>query len=128
MKYIKNLYLFFGLLVSFFLVNACNNAINSKTDNKNKAAREIEVIYENCTVYAGSTKYYFKPAEGELIEVSVLNKGMEDEEIYRIKIPKNLIDDSKDLEGPPGPNPKMIGKKFKLIYNENDEVIEVRPL
>ena len=97
---------------------------STNTTNKQK---EIIVVYESCAVYAGSTKYYFKPEKGDLIEVSVLHEEMEDENEFRIKVPDNLVDDDKNIEGPPGENPKMVGKKFKLIYNENDEIIEVKP-
>jgi hypothetical protein len=101
--------------------------VQKELETKSKS-QEIEATYESCTVYAGSTKFFFKPAQGELIEVSVLNKGMADEEIYRIKMPDNLVDDRKDLEGLPGANPKMVGKKFKLIYNDQAEVVEIKPL
>jgi hypothetical protein len=107
-----------------------DNAQNPKKELETKPsqAKIVEVTYESCTVYAGSTKFFFKPTQGELIEVSTLNKGMADEELYRIKMPDNLVDDSKDLEGLPGANPKMVGKKFQLIYNDKNEVIEIKPL
>jgi hypothetical protein len=132
--------IFFLILFGGAFMTACNNTakVNQSQDSvstKNEVQekklaqnKEIEVTYESCTVYAGSTKFFFKPAQGELIEVSTLNKGMEDEEKYRIKMPNNLVDDSKDLEGLPGANPKMVGKKFKLIYNDKDEVIEIKAL
>jgi hypothetical protein len=95
---------------------------------KQASHKIVEAIYESCAVYAGSTKYYFKTSDGETIELSALNPGMDDEPLYRIKIPNNLIDNAKNLEGPPGANPKLVGKKFNLIYNDKDEIIEVKPL
>jgi hypothetical protein len=114
----------FGIMLNACIGNTAKDKVN--TEKETSPTQEIIGIYESCTVYTGSTKYYFKPEKGEMIEVSALNKGMEDEEKYRIKMPDNLIDDSKDLEGLPGANPKMVGKKFKLIYNEQNEVIEIK--
>jgi hypothetical protein len=131
MNFKSNLLPLFIFLNLSIILNACTgNSSGNKTitDKKADSGKEIIAVYEDCAVYAGSTKFVFKPEKGETIEVSVLNKGMEDEELYRIKMPDNLVDDSKDLEGLPGANPKMVGKKFKLIYNEKSEVIEIQSM
>lgn len=135
MPFKKNSYSLFLLSFAFLnlLFNACNqnssktssNATETKTKENTNKQKEIEAIYQDCTVYAGSTVFLFKTMQGDTIQVSILNKGMEDAETSA-KVPENLVDNSKDLEGPPGANPKMVGKKFKIIYNHKEEVIEVQ--
>ena len=91
---------------------------------------EIDVTFLRATWYAGSTKYYFKKAKGEEIEVSLLNDPMEDSKLHNPKMPKEslLEDDDPKREGPPSENPKFVGKKFKLIYGAKDKekVVEIR--
>jgi hypothetical protein len=41
-------------------------------------------------------------------------------------MPDKMIDDDPKLEGVPGAHPKMLGKTFKIIYNDKDEVTEVK--
>lgn len=125
----------FGFIFLGIVCNACNqNASQTKTvsdstqntkEEKVSAQKEVEAIYQDCTVYAGSTIFFFKTIQGDTIQVSILNKGMEEAE-KSAKVPENLVDDSKDLEGVPGANPKMIGKKFKIIYDDKKEVSEVK--
>ncbi len=90
----------------------------------------IDVTFLRATWYAGSTKYYFKNAKGEEIEISLLNDGMEDAALYNPKMPKEslLEGDDPKREGPPSENPKLVGKKFKIIYDAKDKekVIEIR--
>ncbi len=111
------------------LLSACSKEA-SKTQHTSAQEKtnfkEIEANYESCAVYASVTRFYFQPSEGNLIEVTVFNEGM-DEYPSPIKIPGNLLDDIEDSEGPPGANPALVGKKFKLIYNATDELIEIRP-
>jgi hypothetical protein len=122
---------------SFILLSACNRETSNQqivnedttspsTDDK-ATSKEIEVVYESCAVYASSTKFYFKPAQGDLIEISVWNEGMEDYP-SPIKLPNNLLEDDENIEGPLGANPEVIGKKYILIYNEVGEVTEIRPM
>ncbi len=85
----------------------------------------MEAIYQDCTVYASATMFFFKTAQGDTIQVSILNKGMEEAELSA-KVPDNLVDDSKDIEGVPGANPKMVGKKFRIIYDAKGEIVEVK--
>lgn len=127
---------FFQILFCFVLLGTTFSACTSQTksgssvtqdteEEKTSKQKEIEAIYQDCTVYAGSTIFFFKTTQGDTIQVSILNKGMEGAE-KSAKVPENLVDDSKDLEGVPGANPKMVGKKFKIIYNEKEEVSEVK--
>ena len=121
----------FGLSLS-----SCNNIPKSKTDNKTETTsenaikgRELNVTFLNAVCYAGSTKYYFKNAKGEEIEISLLNDPAEAKD-YNPKMPKEslLEDDDPKREGPPSENPKFVGKKFKIIYDVKDKerVLEIR--
>jgi len=120
------------LLLLGLLLGACNSPTKTEdqsTQNSEKAAdsssKVVEAIYQNCTVYASTTMFFFKTAQGDSIEVSILNKGME-EAALSAKVPDNLVEDSEGLEGLPGANPEMVGKKFRILYNEKGEVTEVQ--
>lgn len=120
------------LLLLGLLLGACNsqtkteeNSTQNSEKTANSPAKEIEAVYENCTVYASATIFFFKTAQGDTVEVSILNKGMEEAELSA-KVPDNLVEDSKDLEGLPGANPQMVGKKFRILYNEKGEATEVQ--
>ncbi len=125
----------FCLLFLGIACSACNqntsqtNTVSNTTEDEESVSKqkEVEAIYQDCTVYASSTIFFFKTAQGDTIQVAILNKGMEEAE-KSAKVPENLVDDSKDLEGVPGANPKMVGKKFKIIYNTNDEIVEVKAM
>ena len=103
---------------------------DTKKEENTSGGVEIDVTFLRATWYAGSTKYYFKNAKGEEIEVSLLNDPMEDSKLYNPKMPKEslLEDDDPKREGPPSENPKFVGKKFKLIYDAKDKekVVEIR--
>ncbi len=90
-------------------------------------AKQVVAIYENCTVYAGSTEYAFKNAKTkEPIVFNVLN--LPEKGIKTPKLPKNLIDPSKNLEGVPGANPALVGKAFMLLYDAKGELLSVKPI
>lgn len=107
-------------LIAILLILSLNVLLAQK---KEKAkSKSVEVTYENCTVYTGKTDYFFKRVDNkEEILVIVSNESLG---VKTIKVPKGLIDDDKNLEGLPGAHPKMIGKKFLIIY-ENDEIVKV---
>lgn len=121
------------------LLLACNKPTNQASQKEDTTkivekkeepkAKEIEAIYINCTVYAASTQFFFKSvAKGDTINVSVLAPEMRDpkDNLTYAKMPEKMIDDDPKLEGVPGAHPKMVGKKFKIIYNDKDEVVEVK--
>ncbi len=123
-------------------LSSCNNVSKNTTKNTTKTTTkiettskdatgvEIDVIFVSATWYAGSTKYYFKNAKEEQIEISLLNDPMEDGAKYNPKMPKEslLEGDDPQREGPPSENPKFVGKKFKIIYDAKDteKVVEIR--
>ena len=122
----------FGVLLS-----SCNNSSKPKTKTEttsknatsNTTGVEIDVTFVSATYYAGSTKYYFKNAKDEQIEVSLLNDPMEAKG-RNPKMPKESLLEGNDpqREGPPSENPKFVGKKFKIIYDAKDKekIIEIR--
>jgi len=127
-----------GGLFCLFL-GACDKPTNqtSKKEDTTKAvekkmesaAKEIEATYINCTVYAASTQFFFKSVTtGDTITVSVLAPEAREpkDSLTYAKMPDKMIDDDPKLEGVPGPHPKMLGKKFKIIYNAKSEITEVK--
>jgi len=114
----------FGLLSAlFFACTAKEKSADTNLEQKNSQ----EATYLNCAVYASSTSFYFKSTQGDTIQFSVLNEG-EIEAETSAKVPKGLIEDGKDLEGLPGANPEMVGKKFTIIFDKEGQVIEVKKL
>ncbi len=89
---------------------------------KDKAIiKEITATYVNATVYTGYTGYFFKDKKtGKEIQV----QDAHDPEM--VKVPNDLLEDSKDLEGLPGANPKLIGKKFIIHYLKGDRIVVTR--
>lgn len=134
MKFIpKNLSfktLFVSILAFSFSLSSCKKAetkAENGTEITTNQGKEIIAVYKSCAVYAGSTQYFFISEKGDSILFSVLNKALDDGETFIAKVPENLIDDDPNIEGVPCENPKMVGKKFKIIYNQAGEVIEVKP-
>ncbi|MCU0437149.1 MAG: hypothetical protein MUC49_04495 [Raineya sp.] len=126
-----------GLLCLF--LGACDKPANKSAQKEDTTAKvvekkeepktkEIEATYVNCTVYAANTQFFFKSAKGDTITVSVLapEARMPGDSLTYAKMPDKMIDDDPKLEGVPGAHPKMLGKKFKIIYNTKDEVTEVK--
>ncbi len=110
----------FALFVSLFCVSLQTIVYAQK------GTTQVIAIYENCTVYAGSTEYAFKNAKtNEPITFSVLS--IPEKGIKIPKVPKNLIESTKNIEGVPGANPAQVGKKFKLTYNQEGELLSVMP-
>lgn len=96
---------------------ACKNKSTTETET----GRVVEATYQNATVYTGSTDYEFQTADGTSIMVRVSN--FEDEP--QIQMPDGLLENSVELDGPPGANTKVVGQTFKLYYNAEDEVYKV---
>ena len=122
--------IFVAILAFSFLLSSCKKQAETKTEKETETTtnqgKEIIAVYQSCAVYTGSTQYFFISEKGDSILFSVLNKVFADGETFIAKVPENLIDDDPNIEGVPGENPKMVGKKFKIIYNQAGEVIEVK--
>lgn len=98
----------------------------------------VSVIYKSCAVYAGATDYYFINEDGEGLNFRITNTdGLSEEEIDALKAKDSLSGLDIQLheqmtalqegeEGPPGANPDLIDKKFKLIYNERKKLVKVQ--
>lgn len=84
---------------------------------------EVQAFYKSCTVYAGSTDYIFELPGGERLVVR--NSNFPEEK--SVHLVHELIDDSSDREGPPGPNPSWVGKKFVITY-EGEKAVRIAPL
>ena len=87
--------------------------------------RYIEVVYENATVYAAKTDYEFKRTDGSTFGISFSH--LEEAKDWNPTMPDNMLQEGKDVEGVPGPNPDLVGKSFLLIFGEvGDRIMEVR--
>lgn len=122
--------IFVAILAFGFSLSSCKKQAETKTEKETETTtsqgKEIIAVYQSCAVYTGSTQYFFISEKGDSILFSVLNKALADGETFIAKVPENLIDNDPNIEGVPGENPKMVGKKFKIIYNQAGEVIEVK--
>ncbi len=75
-------------------------------------------VFEEATVYAGSIDFAFKIGKTlKLLRIeSQKYYDIEDgKKVAGFDLPADLIDPSEDLEGPPGANPKVIGKKYEIL-------------
>ncbi len=126
-------------LVTVLLViaaSACTSAAGDATENttaESTSSSSVETAiadaagdvrpatYRSATVYAGSTDYSFEDVDGELIRFRVSN--LPDEQT--VELPGDLLEPD-PLEGPPGPNPELLGAEFLLIYNSDGELIRVQ--
>jgi hypothetical protein len=80
--------------------------------------KEVTATYVSATVYTGYTGYFFKDKKtGKEIQV----QDAHDPEM--VKVPNNLLEDSKDLEGLPGANPKLVGKTYIIKYLNGDKIV-----
>ncbi len=111
----------------FALIAACNQSQTQSGGDSSQPGSSVEtaekVIFENATMYAASTDFYFKNENGEEVSVRVSNLPEE----QTVKFPDNLLESDTGIEGPPGANPDMVGKVFFIVKNEKGEVTEIRP-
>jgi hypothetical protein len=107
------------LFISYFVCSLC--------EAQTSPSKTIIAIYESATVYAGSTDYVFTDVKTkEQISVRVLN--IPEKGIKTPKIPAKMTVRGKGEVGFPEANPKMVGKRFKIVYNAQDEVEKVEKL
>jgi hypothetical protein len=87
-------------------------------------ARTVRAVYQNCTVYAAATDYYFRTADGQQVEFRNTNVAWEPK---AVQVNVKLVDDSGQAEGPPGPNPYWVGKEFVLTYDSAGKIVAANP-
>jgi hypothetical protein len=86
-------------------------------------------LFNDAIVYTGKTDFDFQiDGKTKLIPVafevySQIEKG---KKVAGFDLPKDLIDPSQDLEGLPGGNPKLIGKKYQITIAK--DLISIKPL
>lgn len=80
----------------------------------------IVATYESATSYAARTDYGFSTTDGELL----LIEGNTFEQEPIIELPDNMLETGDEIEGPPGANPELVGKSFKLYY-KGDNVYKI---
>ncbi len=79
-------------------------------------------IYEDATVYAGSTDFVFQvDGQAQLFRISneIYFQIEDGKTVPNYDLPPDLLDPSEEVEGPPGGNPKWMGKTFQIIQTDN---------
>ena len=111
-----------NIIVTLLLVSSISIAAKSK-----KVTSEVIAIYKHAMVYTGYTNYSFTDAKtGKEIEIQATDKNIDPDLAKKIVVPKDLLEDPEKIEGLPGANPKLVGKKFKIQYLKNDKIIVTR--
>ena len=83
-------------------------------------SRTQVATYQSATVYAASTDFYFEDRDGEIVEFRVSNLP----EAQTMDLPEDMLE-AEVVEGPPGPNPDLVGEEFLLVYDDQDRLIRV---
>lgn len=86
-------------------------------------------IFEDAIFYAGATDFQFEiDGTSKLIRVAneVYMNIEAGKKVAGYDLPSDLLDQSEDLEGPPGGNPKWMGKKFEITIE--DAILKIIPL
>lgn len=104
------------------------NARVSSTPTPQSAAEDeyhpVVAVYESCTSYTGATDFVFRADDGKMIQFRYSDLT---EEEPTIVLPVPLVDPNPG-EGPPGPNPEWVGRRFLLTLNAQDEVVSLEPI
>ena len=104
------------------------NARVSSTPTPQAAAEDeyhpVVAVYESCTSYTGATDFVFRTDDGKMIQFRYSDLT---EEEPTIVLPVPLVDPNPG-EGPPGPNPEWVGRRFLLTLNAKDEVVSLEPI
>lgn len=108
---------FLCLCATLFLL-ACQPTDSSQKNKANGDA--MTAAYLSATVYAGSTAYGFMKANGEILELTDGNF-----EEAKIEVPANILEDSGELDGPPGANPILLAKTFFLHQDGKGEINKI---
>lgn len=108
----------------FLILLSCNEATSQADKTQQPKQESVNILsedtlsktiiatYQEATVYAARTDYAFENEIGELI---LIEGNVYDD--TAIDIPDNMLDDDEEIEGPPGANPDLVGKRFLLHYN-----------
>ncbi|TAG03942.1 MAG: hypothetical protein EAZ44_05465 [Cytophagia bacterium] len=109
-------------LIAAFIILSLNVLLAQKKEK----TKSVEVTYESATFYVGQVVYFFKRVDNkEELSVGVTNKPFDAEMKKKIKVPKGMLEDTKDIEGLPGANPAMVGKKFLIVYDNEGDVVRI---
>lgn len=111
-----------GLLSVLFALPAagCTHSAAPSVNDNNLRAHSAMVTYLDCVVYAGATHFYFRQRNGEEILL------VESNDVDAIKTGNTaLLLDPSPLEGPPGPNPALVGGQVTLHYDEQNNIVGV---
>lgn len=112
------------LFAAFLILLSCNEATSQADETQQPKQDSVNILsedalsktiiatYQEATVYAARTDYAFENEIGELI---LIEGNVYDD--TAIDIPDNMLDDDEEIEGPPGANPDLVGKRFLLHYN-----------
>ncbi len=77
--------------------------------------------YVSASVYAGSTDYEFTDTDGKQIMIRLSNIDTLENTI----MPDNMLEPTDGIEGPPGANPKMVGRNFTIEQNPEGKYTRV---
>jgi len=109
------------LLLSLSILIACDSKKSTKSTTSLPIVKERIGIYKNATIYTGRSDYEFEIAgRSTLIRVSnfdTTNQPM---------IPSNLTIPSHD--GIEGPNPLLVGKKYTLAFDQQEQLKSIKLL
>jgi hypothetical protein len=115
----------------FFLFISCDNKKESTTPETTKDSSVVtppvtetlqKVTYVSATYYTGRVDFYFKDENGVEVIVGISNFPEDNGAPY----PPELLESGEDVEGPPGENPAMVGKKFYLVKDTTGKLTEIR--
>tara|TARA_B110000285_G_C14966099_1_gene534151 strand:+ start:151 stop:519 length:369 start_codon:yes stop_codon:yes gene_type:complete len=117
-------------------MTSCNEGISNTKNQIQDEGQETQIVqqielqtttkivlatYQDATVYAGRTDYTFEDEIGGMLLIE--GNSFEREPI--IEVPNNMVDPSEELDGLPGGNPALIGKRFKLYYNDDGSIFKL---
>lgn len=109
------------LLFSFFLLTACDPIQTNKPDTPPPVVNKRVGIYKNATIYTGRSDYEFE-VEGKSMLIRLSNFDSANQPM----IPSNLT--ISRMDGLPGPNPLLIGKKFTLSFAPQEQLLSIKLL
>jgi hypothetical protein len=126
----------FSAFLLLLVMTSCNEAISNTKNQIQNEGQETQIVqqielqtttkivlatYQDATVYAGRTDYTFEDEIGGMLLIE--GNSFEREPI--IEVPNNMVDPSEELDGLPGGNPALIGKRFKLYYNDDGSIFKL---
>lgn len=125
--------LLFALMVTFFACGSETKTVNQSPTNtttsptgtvikyKKTATNSEFAVYRTISANDQNMEYYFKTLDGISLKFIVSHEGEPE-----VKVPENLLEHAKYLEGFPGANPEMAGRVFEIIYDKDNYIAEVK--